>query len=344
MRRISLILSDLYLPAEAGRQSAGQGAAIPATLDLPHLDWLLRFADRAERIRDWRSWLSTDLGSFDLARMSVAQCCAMRWLPAPASPGSAWLATPVHLEARIDHVRLADRGLLHLASDERATWLHDFALAFGPQFTLHEAGERCFLLSGALPAQVASVDPARLLDTDIGQALPRGPSSGELRRLGTEIEMWLHGAPANAARERARRRRVSALWLWGGGVPEEAAVEPKPSGAAPAGASDPPQILGSDPFLSALAGIAVEPAPRSFSALDASRSHVVVELSPMSGPRHEALAELDAHWFAPAREALGGGDVSSVDVIANDRRFRIAASSGWRIWRRRTSWLTRLTL
>ena len=38
MRRLTLILSDLYLPAEAVR------AAMPAVTRLPHLDALLRFS------------------------------------------------------------------------------------------------------------------------------------------------------------------------------------------------------------------------------------------------------------------------------------------------------------
>ncbi|HEU4778775.1 MAG TPA: hypothetical protein VFS58_02725 [Steroidobacteraceae bacterium] len=341
MRRITLILSDLYLPAEFGRPAAGPVASFPSTLDMPNFDWLLRFAERVERIEDWRSWLSADLGAFDLARMSVAQCCALRTLPA-ASSRNAWLATPVHLEARIDHVRLADRGLLRLSAQERDSWRQDFSLAFGPEYALHDAGERGFLLSGAAPARVASVDPSRLLDADIGQALPTGPSAGELRRLGTEIEMWLHGAPANVAREHLRSRRVSALWLWGGGSLGDGATETAPT--ADVTESRKPQVFGGDPFLTALAGISVDPAPRSFSELDAGGKHIVVELAPMSGATSEALAELETHWFAPARAALNSGNADAIDVVANDRRFRVGRRPGWRLWRRRASWLTRLAL
>ncbi len=52
MRRLTLILSDLYLPEEAGR-----GMTVPTTRDLPNLEWLLRFAESPEHIGDWRSWL-----------------------------------------------------------------------------------------------------------------------------------------------------------------------------------------------------------------------------------------------------------------------------------------------
>jgi hypothetical protein len=329
MRRLSLILSDLYIPHET--------APDLSVRDLPSLDWLLRFATAATRIPDWRSWVATELGAPELADQPPAQVCALG-RPEPVS-GPVWLATPVHLEARLDHVRLADRGLLRLGAEERQVWRAEFARTFGPQYALHDAGERAFLLSGAGAAHVASVDPARLLDADIGGALPSMPAGGELRRLGTEIEMWLHGAAVNAARERLRQRRVSALWMWGGG---EAEARARVGGFGPA-ADDAVQLCGGDPFLVALenvASVTVTSAPTSFAALDAARC--VVELTPMSGPSAESLATLEAAWFSPVREALRAGRLESLDLIANDRWFQVAARPAWRIWRKRSSWLAQL--
>jgi hypothetical protein len=340
MRRLTLILSDLYLPEEAER------GAIPAALALPNLDWLLRFANRAERIRDWRTWLSADLGAERLSKLPVAQCCALGLLP-PAAASNAWLATPVHLEARLDHVRLVDRGLLRILAEERGAWQAEFARAFGPEHALHEAGERGFLLSGLAGASVDTVDPARLLDADVGVALPSGPAASDVRRLGTEIEMWLHGAAVNAVRERARQRRVSALWLWGGGPTEIA-----PTPAASVAQSQMLLVYGGDPYLLALARMAerlnctvpmpVKAAPSAYAALDDSAIRFVVELSPMSGTTDESLATLDANWFGPMREALNSGALEQVDLIANDRWFRILARPAWRIWRRRLPWLAQL--
>jgi hypothetical protein len=333
MRRLTLILSDLYVPSEA----AGTGAQ-PDALDLPNLDWLLRFAGRAERIEDWRRWLAAEVGRTDLAHLSLAHACSRNLLDESLA-SNAWLATPVHLEARIDHVRLADRGLLRLDAGERETWRKDFARAFGPDYALHDAGERCFLLSGAAAVRIASVDPSRLLDADIGRAVP-GPSAGELRRLGTEIEMWLHGAPGNTTREQRRERRISALWLWGGGSRD---VEAAAIAAIEVGPASPPRIFGGDPFLRAIKGSPVKSPPLSLSELAGSKGHDIVELAPMSGRKDESLSSLEANWFAPAREALRRGEIGSVDLVANDRRFRIAARSGWRWWRRRSSWLAQLS-
>ncbi|MEO8018639.1 MAG: hypothetical protein ABI769_12555, partial [Pseudomonadota bacterium] len=194
MRRLTLILSDLYLPEEAGR-----GATIPTVRELANLEWLLRFSDSPQRIGDWRRWL--------LAQTNPG-------LGDPHDIDSKWLATPVALEVRLDHVRLLDRGLLRLDESERANCREEFARVFGPQYGLHDGGERGFFLSGLPAAEMHTVDPARLLGTEIGPALPKR-EAGELRRLWAEIEMWLHGAAFNAVRARAGKRRVSALWLWG---------------------------------------------------------------------------------------------------------------------------------
>ena len=85
---------------------------VPTTRDLPNLEWLLRFAESPERIGDWRPWLLEQtvpaLRSARLSRISAYERIDGRDL------GSTWLATPVALEARLDHVRLLDRGLLRL--------------------------------------------------------------------------------------------------------------------------------------------------------------------------------------------------------------------------------------
>jgi hypothetical protein len=233
-------------------------------------------------------------------------------------------------------------------AEERTSWRAEFAQVFGPQYTLHDAGDRAFLLTGATQATSASVDPARLLDADIGHALPLSPSAAELRRLATEIEMWLHGARLNVTRDQLRARRVSALWLWGGG-----AGDPTQALAPDHNAPDVLQVHGRDPYLLALAhlarqfGCSVQPlpvkaAPPSFAKLSDFPARTVVELAPMSGPELESLAALEANWFAPIRAALSAGSLDRVDVVANDRWFDIAARPSWRIWRRRNPWLAQL--
>ena len=104
-------------------------------------------------------------------------------------------------------------------------------------------------------------------------------------------------------------------------------------------------VHGGDPYLSGLARAAnaprmVEP-PERFSGLDPTPEHHIVELAAMSGPR-ESLERIEAHWFGPARAALSDGTLVALDIVANDRWFRIGARPGWRWWRKRRNWFASL--
>lgn len=323
MRRLTLILSDLYLPEEAGATGA-----IPHSQALPSLEWLLRFAETPRRIADWRHWLLGEVGRGP-AEHTLAALASLR--VAEPESGFSLLATPVHLDARIDHVRLADRGLLRLDADERAAWCEAFARVFGPQYTLREFNERAFLLSGVAPTEALTSDPARVLGAEVGPALP--PSDAvELRRLWSEIEMWLHAEPLNAARERVRRARISALWLWG--------TAKLPAGQ-PEG-RDAPGLYGGDPLIESLSpGTHARKATR-IDELDTRADHVVVELAPLTGGEAESLATLESNWFAPARALLSQPGIDCVEVVANDRVFRTRPRASWKFWRRRRGWLESL--
>jgi hypothetical protein len=326
MRRLTLILSDLYLHEDAA-QSGG-----PRPPELPAFEWLLRVSDPPRHIADWRAWLSARMPGDGCE--SVISVCTLGLLEERLI-ASTWFATPVHLEARLDHVRLVDRGLLRLDAAERAAACTEFARAFGPTHALHEGGERTFYLSGLPPVDVRTVDPARLLGCDIGPAVP-GAEATELRRLGAEIEMWLHGAAFNAARERAGRPRVSSLWLWRG---------------APAQAHRPgaprfePAFLGGDPLIAAMIRHVQQRdygPPTAIARLETRNDHVVVEFAPLSGGPAEALPALEENWFAPAKAALTGGSLDEIELVANDRVFRVASNARWRFWRRQPHWLARL--
>ncbi|HTU68522.1 MAG TPA: hypothetical protein VMF52_21460 [Steroidobacteraceae bacterium] len=320
MRRLTLILSDLYLQPESDAAEAA------SPLVLPNFEWLLRVASRREFTGDWRR---------AFAPITAPAAVAARGLLAPDDADRAWFATPVSLDLHIDHVRLNPRGLLRLAPGEAAVWCAAFARDFGPGHALHDGGSRGFFLTGLAATAAPTVDPARLLGGDVAPALrrPGEPDRLELARLATEIEFWLHASPLNAAREAARRPRITTLWLWGGGPPGSASAQ------LPAAT----RVFGADPFLVGLArasGGMAAPAPDGFDALPEA-AEMIVELAPMSGPRAESLATLDARWFAPARAALSRGALE-LDIRANDRRWCIGRGAGWRFWRPRRPWLASL--
>ncbi len=334
MRRLTLILSDLYLPEDGGRDAS------TTPIYLPHFEWLLRFADARVSIGDWRGWLARRLGRAALLRLPYAQLAARVLLaPGQAQSRGAWLAVPVHLEARLDHVRLVDRGLLRTTAEERAHWCAAFARDFGDAQALFDAGARGFLLTGIETGAAVTTDPARLLDSDVGAALPPA-HAGALRRLAAEIEMWLHDAPLNLARARAGQLTVSALWLWGGGAYESPGPEPSVQSASQATMV----FYGEDPWLAALArettGRLLEPAPPHFDALP-EMEHSIVELA-NNGAAAESLPQLDVQWLAPARAALERRALDELEIVANDGCFRVSRHAGLRFWRRRRHWLENL--
>ena len=248
----------------------------------------------------------------------------------------------MHLEARIDHVRLSDRGLISLTSTERIELATDFARHFNPDYSLYDAGSRGFLLVGSRELRAHSVDPARLLDMDVGNAIPSGADSGELRRVAAEIEMWLHRTAVNIARDSVGRRRVSTLWLWGGQTPLQA---PGPLATSSAGTRrEKPTVHGEDPWLGAFAahmGTEIAAVPMNFAkVLDALPA--VVELNPMSGDPSASLVRLEKLWFAPVSVALSEGRLDSFELLANDIRHRVGSRPAWRIWRRPAPWLAGL--
>jgi hypothetical protein len=332
MRRLSLILSDLYLPAGA---ESGQ---LPVATGLPNLEWMLRVAGRRERHDQWRAIIAAQLGRYDLLPVAPAEVVARDQVPACLARTS-WLATPVNFEARLDHVRLTPAGLLSLAADERTAWRAEFARAFGPDLTLHDAGPRAFLLTGVAASSAETLDPARLLGCDISQGLPRGPDANPLRRLGTEIEMWAHGSELNRDRARRRLPMVSGLWLWGGKGFAGAVAEP---------ATDYPgsiALAGEDPFLQALSrmvtGEHLNQVPQQLDLFAPEADYRIVELAPMTNAR-QSLAHLDAHWFGPAAEALRKGALDLVDIFANDHVVHVVQLDRLNFWRRRRSWLQSL--
>lgn len=329
MRRLTLILSDLYLARES------VGGSVPQTHDLPSLDWLLRFAD-VQHIGDWRRWLLSRAGGA-ISEIRLASLASRLTLTDSTADQAwmrdAWIATPVHLEARLDHARLVDGGLLRVEEAEGVSWCAEFGRVFGPAYALRPCGARAFVLSGIQPVAVRTVDPARLLGAEIGPALP-GPEAPELRRLWTEIEMWLHGSELNDARQRAGRRRITALWFWGNEKGPHCEHPPDPADYA---------LQGGDPFIGGLArSDGYEGRAGNFSELRGAHEHEVVEFAPLTGEEQDSLPALESNWFAPAHAALQQGRLEYVQVVANDRLFTVRPRAGLKFWRRRRGWLESL--
>jgi len=231
---------------------------------------------------------------------------------------SAWacIATPVHLSAGMRSVAMAADGILNLAPGEAAALSADFNRVFGG------AGVRLSVGRGALLCclfddriEVITHDPEEVAGNDVFDFQPTGPDGARLRRLMSEMEMWLFDHPVNRARAAQETQPVTGLWLWGGGSAGEA-LPPVRGWCA-----------GRDPFFAAF-GSELE-YPR------AADSGVVVCAEQ---PGSDDWLEVERRWLVPAIAALGSGRLQRLELSAAGRRFNVGKGPNLRFWRRPRPW------
>lgn len=263
--------------------------------------------------RSWRAWLAARVGRSDLADVAPASLVAQ-------GAADAWFATPVQLLAGLDRVQMATDGWLELDEHSASALQTDFARQFpGADLVLGHCGAEGFLLRGLQAAGAETSDPAQASGRDIATFLPRGREGAAVRRLATEIEMWLHAHPVNAARARAGQPAASALWIWGGGQP---AVVPR--GSTPAG-----RAHGRDAWLRALwQAQGGDVSPRDWS----------LDTDVRTDDRGDTYWVWRGRDLAGAlesmRTALSQGRYDRLRVIADERHVLLSRTDRWKRWRR----------
>lgn len=330
MREIVIVLTDVY-PASGGERAAD----VAGRTRLPGIEYARRFGARTALASGWRDWLAAAVGRDDLVGVAPARIAAAV-LPAQQG-GTSWIATPVHLSAGLSQVHLDHRGLLRLGEAPRAALAASFATEFGASgLTLAplESGE--FLLHGAGLDAVSTTEPARCAGGEVAAALPHGPEAAAVRRLGAEIEMWLHRHALNAARESVGEAPVNALWLWG--------AAGRDIGVQPRGGAPQRRAFGEDACLRGLwhlHGGACQALPPHFGALAQGGAGAVLALAVADELRMsrastflQALRALDERFIAPALTQLRGGDLERVTLIANDHALQLHRRSALKVWRR----------
>jgi len=219
----------------------------------------------------------------------------------------------------------------------------DFSSVFGQSpWALHAIGRRELLLSGAPLAQSAQ-DPAQFAGRDPAGGLPRGAAAATLRRLGAEIEMWLHEHAINRERERNGELPVSTLWLWGA-LPVHAGM---PAGAAAGALRGGTDLYGEDAYAEALWRLQssqAQPLPAHFDAMPRAGGGSHVVLYPTLGEQGlgGALGQLEQCWLVPALAALRAQQLSAIELLAGPRSYRLRQWQLARFWRRRCAWWEQL--
>lgn len=147
-------------------------------------------------------------------------------------PGDlAWgLLTPVHWRLGAEHVTVTDPQTLALdEAGSRALFDHVHDLFEGDgRLLVWGAPLRWYMAHESLvELRTASIDRAIGRNVDHWQGLD--PRARDWRRLQSEVQMRLYGAPLNEAREARGELAVNSLWLSGCGVAVPSAGEEPPT-------------------------------------------------------------------------------------------------------------------
>jgi hypothetical protein len=282
----------------------------------PMLERLIARAGDPSRVEDWRIEAFRVIAPGAQRLPSVAAMIVRELGPEAGSAAWACMATPVQLIAGMHSVTMAADGILNLAPGEAAALSDDFNRVFGG------AGVRLSVARAVLltclfeePIDAIARDPEEAAGKDVFDFQPTGPDGARLRRLTSEMEMWLFDHPVNRARSSRGRQPVTALWLWAGGPTDEAL--PAVRG----------WCAGQDPFFAAF-GSELE-----YPRVPASGVVVCTE-QPGS---HEWL-EVERRWLAPALTDLRSGRLKRLDLSAAGLRFSVGNGPNLRFWRRPRPW------
>jgi hypothetical protein len=289
---------------------------------------------------DWRRWVCQEIQWPLPPAIPIAEITRhARAAPAtPAVSGQWWIAQCIHLEAGVDRVYLSAE-FPALSAGEWRELERGFNTAFSASGVHLSGGEGAqAYLESAAHFEIDTIDPARVAGADILTALPSGPAGVGLKRLMTEIQMWLHDHPVNIARQEREATTVNGLWIWGGG--------PWPL-ASPGGGL--PELRSDDRFLRGVWNLGQargESVPQSFQAIDAGRdAAIIVALGGVATAGENAaqhLSRLERDWFGPALSAVQRGRIGRLRLHVNDRLLSLTRAQAWRWWRRARPWFERL--
>lgn len=252
-------------------------------------------------------------------------------------PGYCLRADPVHLSASGEGIVLFDNAMITLEAEEAESiaadlqpWLDEI------NAELHVPHPSRWYLSFREPPQIRTTPLTRVVGRDVSMALPDGADRTRWRQLFNEIQMVLHTARVNEAREKHGRLPVNSLWFWGLGTLPDQGV---PGFAA---------CFSDDPFVRGLAAMHDIPAAALPASADEllqrqnQAGHVlVVDERAWQFQCYNNVAGwlgyleiLENEWMQPLEQAAKGGDIDQFDIIVNGIRFSYCPAHRWRFWRR----------
>jgi hypothetical protein len=247
---------------------------------------------------------------YGVARQADWPLAPLRLAALGVDPGAAfWLAAdPVTLTVGRSDVRLA--GIVDdLARDDADALVAMLNAHFASDgLTFVAPRPDAFFVRATTRTRLATHAPGAALGRPLHQLLPEGADAGAWRCWQSEIEMLLHEHPVNIERERAGRSPANSIWFSCGGTlppPPVATVSIRTFAAA-----------GIATTLAAHVGSSARALPGHLGAArdDAGgAASIVVALEPALD-----VAAVERSWAAPARNALAGGALDAVTLLADD--------------------------
>jgi len=292
---------------------AADAAAAPRRA--PLLERLLAGADAQGTVEDWRREAFAGIAAAGEAYPGPCAAALFRACGG-VDAAAAFLATPVDYRPTMRGVQLAPEGVLRLQAAQASRLAQDFNRVFaGGGQRLAAAADGALFCLFEREVAASTHDPSEAQGLDIGAFQASGADGPQLRRLMSEMEMWLFEHAVNRERAQAGEAAIGGLWLWGGGAPRPR--PPRLTGWA----------AGADVLFGAL--------DRQTEFPRDGRSGVVVIDAP---PGCAAWRGAEERWILPAVEALGAGTLGRIALCAGRRTAGVGAGHRLRFWRRRRPW------
>ncbi len=251
-----------------------------------------------------------------------------------------WLrADPVYLQPDRDRLMLSDSTVLQITQAEADRLVAEILQTFGADgWVLKAARPGRWYLKPLRTPRLQTTPLGDVVGHDIHPYLPRGKDGRQWHTVLNEVQILLHTAAANAAREARGQLPVNSLWFWGGGK-------------LPGMTSAPwTHVYSDDPValaLARLAGVTSRGRPKGYlewalQATPSGRHLAVLDQARSAVQYHQVdvwrafVVELERDWVAPALAAIKRRELHALTLYDDyGRGYRLTSNGARRWWRRR---------
>ncbi|WP_370261909.1 hypothetical protein [Limnobacter sp.] len=177
------------------------------------------------------AWLLRHLDCAGVAKFDQYPAWAMMNAADDTKPYTRFVGSVGSLEVERDGVRFWPAEALEITDGE----LQAFWDCVSPLLAQHDWQARQIastegalgahaMLTGGSPVPMEQASPWSVQTVRLTDYLPMSEDCATWRRMWLNMQVELHNAPFNAAREQQGKKPLNALWFWGGGYPWQTSV------------------------------------------------------------------------------------------------------------------------